>query len=154
MIDDTRLNEIEARSNAATPGPWRADKSEQVQYRTVGAGFDGKECVQSWSGSDAHYANGSRMGDAEFIAHAREDVPYLLDEVYRLNLRAAHLEQSRDEWFRRARRRMARIEELEAAAAHARMPHPRCPLDCAEYPGCGPGEKLWCCRWEEEESDG
>ena len=47
MIDEKKLDAIEARANAATPGPWRADKSEQVQYRTVGAGFDGRDCVQS-----------------------------------------------------------------------------------------------------------
>ena len=89
--------EFEARAAKATPGPWRADKSEQVQYRTVGAGFDGRDCVQSWSGSDAHYTNGSRMGDAEFIARAREDVPALIAEVRRLRERIAELEAG-DGW--------------------------------------------------------
>ena len=51
-----RLSEIEARANAATPGPWTE--------------FDGGDCYE--------YA------DLDFIRASREDIPWLIEEVKRL----------------------------------------------------------------------
>jgi hypothetical protein len=69
-MTDEELTGIEARANAATPGPWEAQHS-----------YD--DCW--WLGGPE--ANGPDMlpqGDAEFIAHARADVPALVAEVRRL----------------------------------------------------------------------
>lgn len=66
MLD---LDAIEARANAATPGPWR-----------VGATYDPEINV------DVTNADGNLVGpkDEDFIAAAREDVPALVAEVRRL----------------------------------------------------------------------
>lgn len=60
------LDAIEARATAATPGPW----SVSVDGITV-EDPDGRDVCDAWQ-SD---------GDAAFIAHARADVPALIDEL-------------------------------------------------------------------------
>lgn len=72
----TRLDEIEARVNAATEGPW--------EVKTDGA--------LSWV--SPHGAYSDYYADNVFIAHAREDVPWLASE-----LRAA---RAREEQLRSA----------------------------------------------------
>lgn len=63
-----RIAEIDARWQNATPGPWRA--AEQTHGLWVGI-------------QDNFSALGSMVGpsDADAVAHAREDVPYLLDAL-------------------------------------------------------------------------
>ena len=65
MTDD-RLSEIEARTEAATPGPWKRSGSLVEDKH-------GNRMVQTWGLA--------WMQHAEFIAHAREDVPYLIARV-------------------------------------------------------------------------
>jgi len=62
------LNEIEARANAATDGPWMSVDS-----------FIGVEDAE-----DQAIGETGRDKDAVFIAHARTDVPALIAEVRRL----------------------------------------------------------------------
>ena len=70
-----QLAAIEARVNAATPGSWEivsphlASLADAFVY-----GDDGRTFVATTSG----------IADAEFIAHAREDVPALIDRVRKL----------------------------------------------------------------------
>ena len=68
----SRLNEIEARANAATEGPWvcvlNGDESE-VTYANAPI---------TW---DDHGGEVFTEGDAEFIAAARTTVPALLDAL-------------------------------------------------------------------------
>ena len=68
-----RMAEIEARANAATPGPWEAwDR---------GIGF---EVHVNGEELNSEFRETFRQADAEFIAEARTDVPALLAEVRRL----------------------------------------------------------------------
>lgn len=66
-----RLNEIEARANAATEGPWEA--GERCVFTLEGAPVISDDVV--------HYGHGMagegvcHEEDTEFIAHARADVP-------------------------------------------------------------------------------
>lgn len=62
-----RLNEIEARANAATEGPWQADGSAHVLTAGNTATFVAR-CA------DPDESDAGAL-DAEFIAHARADVP-------------------------------------------------------------------------------
>ena len=84
-----RLTEIKAREAAATKGPWRGVKdgivSEAVLARAEAAGesFDPDIVV-----TDCGYYP-PRYADAAFIAHAREDVPWLVAEVERLRAELA-----------------------------------------------------------------
>jgi 8-oxo-dGTP diphosphatase len=84
-----RLEKIREREARATPGPW-----EEAAWGYRQAGENGKPVV--WAEPNSHGSPGAhvdhRMGDAEFIAHAREDVPWLLEQVdtWRAHAEADH----------------------------------------------------------------
>ena len=72
------LGPIEARLEAATPGPWHVEQGGEI-------------FAPFWLIGDVlrdRYGNNSISGDdratIEFIAHARQDVPALVAEVRRL----------------------------------------------------------------------
>ncbi|WP_161605454.1 ead/Ea22-like family protein [Pimelobacter simplex] len=75
-LDDTLAN-IRARAEAATPGPWRVDEIARVWADRDPAGWDAFHIAA------CHDSVGRACDDdeanAEFIAHARADVPRLLD---------------------------------------------------------------------------
>lgn len=76
-----RLEIIRGRIEAASPGPWRAGTSPGGAAGVWRAGSqtdDPSLCVV------ASVPTGEDLGDAAFIAHAREDVPILIAEVERL----------------------------------------------------------------------
>jgi hypothetical protein len=70
-----QLREIEARSAAATPGPWRSL-------------IEGRDCDSGSSfiqtSADDIYLIGATQADQDFIAAARQDVPVLVREILRL----------------------------------------------------------------------
>jgi hypothetical protein len=81
-----RIEEIRARVDAATPGPWGTSRDLNGTYtikhgtritREEGFGSDGDVAVLAGD-EQAAYSNGS------FIARAREDVPFLLDRIAQL----------------------------------------------------------------------
>ena len=67
-----RLNEIEARANAATEGPWEGIRYPDGLLGRVIASDELGVCIAEDFPDDA---------DAKFIAHARTDVPWLLEQV-------------------------------------------------------------------------
>jgi hypothetical protein len=71
----TRLEEIAKRAEAATPGKWKPNSNEGYCDR--------------WMFIDQGDGIYIRDADAEFIAHAREDVPYLLALVASLSAEVA-----------------------------------------------------------------
>lgn len=85
-MTEERLAAIKARAEAATPGPWH-----HVLAAIVGTtpcpDDDNTTCIcnTDWGNSTNIQPN------AAFIAHAREDVPALLEEVERL--------RAREEWL-------------------------------------------------------
>ena len=85
------IDAIEARENAATPGPWYSDNSDNMDdagnHYSVMYG-DGWYLARVWK--DLKQSN--CVADAAFIASARQDVPALCAEVR--ELRAA-LERAR-----------------------------------------------------------
>jgi hypothetical protein len=99
--DEARLQEIEARAQAATAGPWAADTTEPHDMVVWGApgtaapryeGDDGSPLIINIGEPVARIGDvcGS-SADTHFIAHARQDIPWLLDRVRSLEsrLRAA-----------------------------------------------------------------
>lgn len=68
-----RLDEIHARCEAATPGPWKY----------IDNGFDGmiKSEEETICGGEPCEGRIEDGPDAQFIAHARDDIPYLLDRA-------------------------------------------------------------------------
>ena len=84
-----RLDEIEARANAATEGPW--EEGERCVFTLDGASVVSDDVI--------HYVHGMagegvcHGEDAEFIAHARTDVPALvaaLRAVLKVHARLTH----------------------------------------------------------------
>jgi hypothetical protein len=75
-LTDDELKAIEARANAATPGPWKAEGDD--------------ECILYVRAANGHTVVTTDSGvyttdeDAIFIAAARTDVPKLVAEVRRL----------------------------------------------------------------------
>ena len=79
MTIDTRLAEIRARAEAATEGPWTALGSGVASgdhWHVIASG----EAVAHISSRDGVNED-QREPDAEFIAHARTDLPALLAAV-------------------------------------------------------------------------
>src|SRR5690606_21978359 len=74
-----QLAAIRARAEAATPGPWHDDQDGMV-YSTCQPG-----CAVVINDIDL------AVEDAEFIAHAREDIPALVAEVERLQVELARV---------------------------------------------------------------
>jgi hypothetical protein len=72
MMTNEQLDEIEARANAATPGPWEVLNKWWVIPHGKSE-WDGEIC-----------GNVYQDGDSDFIAAARSDVPALVAEVRRL----------------------------------------------------------------------
>jgi len=88
---ETLLGEIEKRVEAATHGPWSSKLIESVEnWYQVGKESFGpikdqqnfrEVCsFETWSNPNGQIAQTSKA-DAEFIAHAREDLPRLLKAV-------------------------------------------------------------------------
>lgn len=90
-MSSDNLAEIRKRADSATPGPWRMwNPSEGPSHLVVdgkiawlsavsASGFGDDETIPHWS-------------DANFIAHAREDIPRLLDLIVEQRATIAPLE--------------------------------------------------------------
>lgn len=92
-MNEGRLKEIEARCEAATPGPW-VSLGEPVHSSCVATSIEGPDgaVVIAPARCDNNPATGEPMGDfldmneadEIFIVHSRQDVVDLLREVRRL----------------------------------------------------------------------
>ena len=88
-MNEQELREIEARAEAATPGPWDIGHEAPPLYA-------GNSCITAKIGErmaiifEANH-NFELDNSAAFIAHARQDVPALVEEVRRLNAENARL---------------------------------------------------------------
>lgn len=71
-MTDLDLDAIEARANAATPGPWEHGADKNGGVRDI------------YAPDDTHITGGALYADAVFLAYARTDVPLLVAEVRRL----------------------------------------------------------------------
>lgn len=90
-LGDERLAAIAVRAAAATPGPWESVVTETgfgVKYLGSLAGLRPAqlEFVYQDEGVLFEATTTAEDKDAEFVAHARQDVPDLLAEVGRLRV--------------------------------------------------------------------
>ena len=115
-----RLDKIKARADAATEGPWVRDMHSPDMSGRSGWYIRGPRKL----GLRSMVLN-SRMlpGDAEFIEHAREDVPWLVERVRELIgaiswdttcLNCASLLDSNYDQYVRAEKAEAEVERLTA----------------------------------------
>ena len=116
----SRLDEIKARADAATEGPWVRDMHSPDMSGRSGWYIRGPRKL----GLRSMVLN-SRMlpGDAEFIEHAREDVPWLIERIGELNgaicwdttcLNCSSLLDSNYDQYMRAEIAEAEVERLTA----------------------------------------
>ncbi|MED1016775.1 hypothetical protein [Bacillus atrophaeus] len=68
-----KLEEIRQRADAATEGPWRIGKQSPNGLNNIGT-IGGLLTAQT-----------TDEDDAKFIAHARQDISWLISEIDRLN---------------------------------------------------------------------
>src|SRR5688500_14177874 len=87
------IEEIEKRAEAATPGPWWVSPNPE-----------------QWVESEHDYPP-SRLQDAEFIAHAREDIPALIESL-----------RARDELLAECKNALEEIEH-KAGVLYAALPN-------------------------------
>ena len=82
MLD---LDAIEARAEAATPGPWTARLRDDMWEINDGSGSNFVSIVEScWLPDDCdagQYGGIPDVDDARFIAHAHADIPALVAEL-------------------------------------------------------------------------
>jgi len=79
QLSDEVLNEIRESCNKATKGPWLS----LIEGRDHSSGES--VIVRGKDGSEVDlYLVGATNADQDFIAHARQDIPLLLDEIKRL----------------------------------------------------------------------
>ena len=109
MID---LDEIEARANAAAKGPWKFPHRDYPGVVTSHLG-----CL--WNPETGEINDPS---DAEFIAHAREDVPALVAEVKRLRRELECAQTALTEAFDEADAEAGRAREALQAVREIHRP--------------------------------
>lgn len=74
------LKEIEERCNKARPSPWKSyiegrDHESGSDFIMVGIGDNRQDDIELYGTTDE---------DQDFIAHARQDIPLLLEEIRKL----------------------------------------------------------------------
>lgn len=79
-ITNEDIEKIKLRCDAATPGPWRSfvegrDHTSGSDFIMTGEGENRGEDIE---------LTGATIADQDFIAHARQDIPLLLQEIERL----------------------------------------------------------------------
>ncbi len=83
-MDDQRIGEIKERLQATTPGAWRVwepgDDYLGDDTPIVETG-GGQYVAQTGYDGLSHTVRETMAADAEFIAHAKEDIAYLLSLV-------------------------------------------------------------------------
>jgi hypothetical protein len=78
-LSTTYLNEVKKRCESATPGPWIS----HIEGRDHTSGDS--VIVRGINHSEEDlYLTGGTEADQDFIAHARQDIPILLEEIERL----------------------------------------------------------------------
>lgn len=83
-LSEDDLGEMEARCLAATPGPWVS--YVEGRDHASGSSFIRTGAVGGGRGEDIELT-GATDHDQDFIAHARQDLPLLIEEVRRLRSR-------------------------------------------------------------------
>lgn len=152
-IESAELLAIQSRADAAAEGPWRWE-GDGPGLCTVARGprySDGSQGPAEtivrgpWTNDGSDCVEVSAV-DAEFIAHARTDIPYLLGEIAKLSATAAAVPTEADPFSQsphmaskywgelvKARKRIA---ELEAAAPTEPVWELQCSVGFGRWSGC------------------
>jgi hypothetical protein len=91
MLDDAELEAIEARCDAASPGPWKSfieDRDHWSGDDFIRVSDRDEEPEMYVSRATAQGLQPASRQDLDFIAAARQDVPRLVAEIRRLRSQA------------------------------------------------------------------
>ncbi|MEI2356116.1 hypothetical protein [Mesobacillus zeae] len=103
-LTQTEIDAIRARVEAATAGEWVIEESRYEGLFNVGNQLDDlSACLM-------------RPNNAEFIAHARQDVPKLLAEVEYLRNERIYWRQENDRMRAHNQRLFSKVETYESIA--------------------------------------
>lgn len=83
-MTEQELQAIKERVAAATPGPWYYNNAHVATKEGVAGGYPPNEASVCELYDGEYIENKNGVNDARFIAHARQDVPVLVEEVERL----------------------------------------------------------------------
>lgn len=117
-MDEKRIAEIKARAEAATPAPWKMVPRAALPFlptRDHVADVDGHEVQPARDG-----ILGDQTADADFIAHAREDVPFLLEQLERAQRDVAVAADDAEADLKEVLRLKSALAAPEAAAGQMR----------------------------------
>jgi hypothetical protein len=88
---DLDLDAIKRRTEAATPGPWQELATDWNDNGFMVSGYVAR--LRDDGRVDDITGDGLPLADAEFIAHARTDIPALVAEIESLRAKLAAAEQ-------------------------------------------------------------
>jgi len=117
-MTDEQLAEIEARAAKATPGPWHHDDLQTVQGGTIAQQHLAVNVVDP---RDEYGISPQGHCDADFIAHARQDIPALIAEVRSMRRAIASWKQEEQAWAEERKAMAARIEFWRGECAERAM---------------------------------
>ena len=103
----TRLDAIRNRAEAATPGPWGVDSSNGF----IKAAEPRVTLAHMWDKFEEDFPN--CVDNSDFIAHARSDIPYLLELVQELRDASLAYLYAHSPGSPELRAAIARCDELE-----------------------------------------
>jgi len=110
MTDRPDVDGIETRAKAATAGPWVWTKVAVEQSVTE----------YTLKGPDVlcrYWYDKSPTVDAEFIAHARQDIPALIEYIEALEAIIRERDEGDKRVWQKAREAIAELDRLDALAA-------------------------------------
>ncbi len=105
-MNEQELAQIEERAAKATPGPWEMEIDWRYEYYSTFSWACGPETTAQ--DDDENQAS----SDADFIAHAREDIPALIAEVRRLTAENARLTDALALYQANERKAIEALEEI------------------------------------------
>ena len=111
-----REREIQARCEAATPGPWKVKLV--TPRKAVRGGCNTLKVVDQTTGQGVCVF--ATKADSEFIAHAREDVPYLQGVIDGLRAELEAMTKERDTLREQINRQEHEFEALITEREHER----------------------------------
>jgi hypothetical protein len=94
-VTQEQLEAIRQRAENATPGPWEIRWGEVVtkhpDHQNVSQWYDGYSNAICSLNDGEYIINSNKDNDAAFIAHARTDIPALLDHIAELEAELAYM---------------------------------------------------------------
>lgn len=138
-LDDQRLLAICERIAAATPGPWEWTETpigEGASLRSTApvvndgsvGGWERAHIIDDGS-AGGEYGSWLKAPDAELIAHAPDDLLWLVEYISRLRTLRDSLTAERDQWRAAAQSTLAKLDDAIVAARFALTPAGRDALE-------------------------